>query len=350
MGPVAPARPDERLLTPLCETLSEPAAELAEQKYLAFLSYSHRDTAWAKWLHRALEGYRIDKDLVGRETATGPVPKALRPIFRDREDFAAGHSLTTQTLASLQSSKFLVVICSPNSAKSKYVDEEVRRFKAFGRGARIIPIIVEGEPDGGQNECFPAALRFKIAPDGAITAEREEPIAADARPHKDGKELAKRKVVAGLLGVPLDEIIRRAQRARRRRKRILTGTFIAGLFLVAGAVVGWNRALSISSRLVTAENIDLERDAAELCDDGTEYEKAHNAPETKRVELAYECVATLSQIFGSTQQVHVPLKLRFSFIKQVNVLREFGDQHKLTADQTEVLDKAEGIVAQLNGQ
>ena len=56
-------------------------------KYRAFLSYSHRDTAWAKWLHRALEAYRIDKDLVGRETTVGPVPQSLRPIFRDREDF-----------------------------------------------------------------------------------------------------------------------------------------------------------------------------------------------------------------------------------------------------------------------
>jgi hypothetical protein len=44
------------------------------------LSYSHRDKAWAKWLHAALEGYRIEKDLVGRETPVGPVPKTMRPI------------------------------------------------------------------------------------------------------------------------------------------------------------------------------------------------------------------------------------------------------------------------------
>ena len=54
-------------------------------KYCAFLSYSHRDKAWGKWLHAALEGYRIDKDLVGRVTPIGPVPRTLRPIFRDRE-------------------------------------------------------------------------------------------------------------------------------------------------------------------------------------------------------------------------------------------------------------------------
>jgi hypothetical protein len=32
-----------------------------------------------KWLHRALEGYGIDKDLVGRETANGLIPKTPRP-------------------------------------------------------------------------------------------------------------------------------------------------------------------------------------------------------------------------------------------------------------------------------
>ena len=108
-------------------------ASPAAIRYRAFLSYSHRDTSWGKWLHSALEGYRIDKDLVGRETPVGPVPKTLRPIFRDREDFSAGHSLTEQTLAALEASQFLIVICSPNAAQSKYVNEEIRRFKTLGR-------------------------------------------------------------------------------------------------------------------------------------------------------------------------------------------------------------------------
>ena len=63
-----------------------------------WMSYSHRDTVWAKWLHKALEDYRIDKDLVGRETIAGPVPKTLRPIFRDREDFSGGSTLTAATV------------------------------------------------------------------------------------------------------------------------------------------------------------------------------------------------------------------------------------------------------------
>jgi hypothetical protein len=64
-------------------------ADLASLKYRAFLSYSHRDVGWARSLHGWLESFRVDKDLVGRETALGPVPKTLRPIFRDREDFPA---------------------------------------------------------------------------------------------------------------------------------------------------------------------------------------------------------------------------------------------------------------------
>jgi TIR domain len=91
-------------------------------KYRAFISYSHAsyshaDTNWAKWLHRALESFRIDKDLARREAATGAIPKALRPIFRDRDDFTAGHTLPDQTLAALDASHALVVICSPASAK-----------------------------------------------------------------------------------------------------------------------------------------------------------------------------------------------------------------------------------------
>ena len=59
---------------------------MADFKYRAFLSYAHADIKWAKWLHGRLEAFRIDEDLAGRATPLGPVPKSLRPIFRDRDD------------------------------------------------------------------------------------------------------------------------------------------------------------------------------------------------------------------------------------------------------------------------
>ena len=93
-------------------------AEPVDFKYRAFLSYSHADTKLAKWLHKAVEGFKIDKELVGRVIATGTIPKTLRPIFRDREDFTAGHTLNAQTLDALDKSAALIVICSPKAAKS----------------------------------------------------------------------------------------------------------------------------------------------------------------------------------------------------------------------------------------
>jgi len=98
-------------------------AEVVPFKYLAFLSYSHRDTAWAKWLHGRLEGFRIDKDLIGRQTPVGPVPKTLRSILRDREDFSGGHTLTEATVTALDAAAALIVLCSTESASRPAVNE-----------------------------------------------------------------------------------------------------------------------------------------------------------------------------------------------------------------------------------
>src|SRR4029077_10948526 len=74
---------------------------------------------------------------------------------------------------------------------------------------------------------------------------REEPVAADARAPGDGKELAKQKLLAGLLGLGLDEIVRRGERARRRRNRFWAA--LAGVFLflavaaTGSAVYAWQQ-------------------------------------------------------------------------------------------------------------
>ena len=78
--------------------------------------------------------------------ATGAIPKTLRPIFRDRDDFTAGDT----TLEALDASQALVVICSPASAKSHYVNEELRLFKSRHPDRQVIPPIVEGTPDDPQ--------------------------------------------------------------------------------------------------------------------------------------------------------------------------------------------------------
>jgi tetratricopeptide (TPR) repeat protein len=209
-------------------------------RYRAFISYSHRDSRWASWLHRALESYRPPKPLIGTVTQRGEVPKRLAPIFRDRDELASATDLGTLLNAALAGSACQVVICSPQAAQSKWVNEEILAFKRLGREDRIFCLIVGGEPNGSDmpgrsdEECFPPALRFRLGPDGNLSSERTEPIAADARPGKDGKNNAKLKLIAGLLGVGFDALKRREQQRRQRRLFLVTCGAMTGMVLAIG--------------------------------------------------------------------------------------------------------------------
>src|SRR5581483_2908606 len=264
-------------------------------RYRAFISYSHADTAHAKWLHRALETFRIDKDLAGRETAAGPVPASLRPVFRDRDEFTAGHSLTEQTRAALDASAALIVICSEAAAKSPYVNEEVRLFKSRHPGRPVIPLIVSGKPDDPGLECFPPALKFKLDAKGRVGKRKVELLAADMRETGDGKPLALAKVVAGLIGVTPDDIFRRAERERRRKGRV-RNAIIATLAVLAiaasgSAVYAW-RELKTNEAFLTAT---LET-ATEIVDAAVAQAETFGVPRTATLALLTKAEALFANM------------------------------------------------------
>ena len=198
----------------------------AGPRYWAFLSYSHADIGWGRRLHRALEGYVVPRRLVGRPTSAGPAPRRLRPIFRDLDEMGAGGSLSDRLKAALDASARLIVICSPAAAGSPWVNEEIRRFKAERGEERILAVIVGGEPFASERagdeplECFPRALRHRHADD-----ERIELIAADLRPGRDSLRAAVLKLIAGVLGVELDELVQRDAARRNRQLVALTSVF-----------------------------------------------------------------------------------------------------------------------------
>jgi len=234
--------------------------------YRAFLSYSHRDREWGEWLHQRLESWPVPKDLVGQQRGAGPVPPKLRPIFRDRYDMEAGHSLREQVVAALVASEALIVVCSPHSAQSRYVSEEIRQFKLLGRGDRIFPIIVGGDPGDPERNCFPDSLRRGVAADGSLTDQIEEPLAADARDEGDGKELALLKVIAGLIGIDLDEVRKREAielRRRQRRSAIVAGVMtVLAIAALASAVLAFqqrNAAEAAKKDAIAAKNEADER-------------------------------------------------------------------------------------------
>jgi eukaryotic-like serine/threonine-protein kinase len=197
-------------------------------KYWGFISYSHRDRQWGEWLHKAIESYRVPARLAGTSGRHGVVPKKLFPIFRDRTELSAAGGLDVALQNALDQSRCLIIICSPASAASRWVNEEILYFKRRGGEDRILCLIVDGEPGASagnqpERECFPPALRFKLGPDGALSDTPAEPLAADLREQADGRDGARLKILAGLLGVGFDDLKRRDLQTRNRRLAVLAG-------------------------------------------------------------------------------------------------------------------------------
>ena len=200
-------------------------------KYWAFISYSHRDRKWADWLHKRMETYRVPRQIVG-----GDVPARVFPVFRDRDELSSAADLSGKVVAALGESRNLVVICSPNAAPSRWVNEEIRHFLHLGRADRVFAFIVAGQPEAG--DCFPPAL----------TEHGVEPIAADARDVGDGKKNAFLKLMAGVLGVEFDKLRRREYERQLRTRTVWTGALI-----VLAVVLGALSLYANSQRLVAIE-------------------------------------------------------------------------------------------------
>ena len=127
--------------------------------YYAFISYSHADKKTAQKLQKRLERYHMPAKLLEDYPE---LPKKLSPIFRDESDLVARDGTLTDSLKGyLRESNYLILICSPNSAHSIYVNAEVDYFiNELHRADRIIPLIVGGLPHSKDPsiECFPKAI------------------------------------------------------------------------------------------------------------------------------------------------------------------------------------------------
>ena len=204
-------------------------------KYHAFVSYSHADKAWAEWLHRGVETYRIP---AGLREGRGDLPEKFYPVFRDRDELAGASVLGDRLREALRESRWLVVVCSPRAARSEWVNEEVRYFKQLGRADRVLCLVVDGvpkasfrRPDEAENECFPETILHPVSDQGGVDhSVWEEPLAADARPGADGKRAALLKIIAGMAEVGFGDLVRRdQQRAIQRLRWMVAG--VSGLVL-----------------------------------------------------------------------------------------------------------------------
>ena len=195
----------------------------SNKEYFAFISYQREDERWAKWLQHKLEHYKLPSNLNGRTD----FPKAIRPIFRDASELTPGN-LPRQIHEALEQSKYLIVVCSPRSAHSEWVNKEIETFISMGRTANVIPFIIEGAAfsKDSKDECFPLALRQ--------LPEEQEILGANI--NEMGRDAAAVKVVARMFDVKFDSLWQRHEREQRRQRWMRMGglaAFAVAVLLVA---------------------------------------------------------------------------------------------------------------------
>ncbi len=214
-------------------------------EYAAFISYNSADREVARRLQRDLESYSIPKALRGRTTGIGAIGERIGKVCRDRTDFKSGESLNAALIEALDKSSALVVLCSPDSARSKWVNAEVEHFQKTGRAHRIFPLIARTDESRLVVNSFPPALR---------RADGDEPIAADLQPAGDGWHDGVLKILASILDVEYDALRQRALEAARGRARVAYGVAagMAALSLVAVA----SSVIAVGQRNRSLENFE----------------------------------------------------------------------------------------------
>lgn len=199
-------------------------------KYFAFISYNAKDTDWGKKLQKKLEHYKLPSTLCSEH---GWERKPIKPVFFAPTDIQPG-GLSSELQERLKASQHLIVICSPNSAKSEWVGKEIEFFYNLGRTNNIHFFIVEGSPHSGnpETECFNPVID-KLGLPEILGANIHEKIYR--RPWLN-KERAYVQLISKLLGVEFDAIWQRHKRMMVRKAIAWTIGIIA---VLAAMIVIW---------------------------------------------------------------------------------------------------------------
>jgi WD40 repeat protein len=211
-------------------------------QYRAFISYARADRKPVEILYRRLESYTLPASARRVKPGLRLDARPLRPIFLDYDELVPGPDLPKAISAKLTASEFLIVACSPNSHRSRWVDLEIREFIRLGRRDHILTLILSGEPNTAARnlssdlECLPPSLLSEFYLTDPEIAQGKEPLWVDWRTSVRDERKMFLRIVAALLGLTsLDQLIRRDAKYRRRRRMIFAAavTFAAVLAVAA---------------------------------------------------------------------------------------------------------------------
>lgn len=146
----------------------------------------------------------------------------------------------------LDHSRYLAVLCSPETRNSSFILDRLAYFRETGKDNNIIAVIVRGEPA----ESFPDSFIEKktvqkILPDMTVFERIEtiEPVASDLRAEtrsrwKEALGYETVRIVASVLGLHPDDLEQR-HRTRRRRAVITLVSVIAAVCLAAAGIFAY---------------------------------------------------------------------------------------------------------------
>lgn len=181
-------------------------------KFFAFISYNSKDVRWGKKLQRKLEHYRMPATLCSEHNWENKTP--MKPVFFAPTDIQPG-GLTAELQERLKASRNLIVICSPNSAKSEWVGKEIEYFHSLGRTDNIHFFIVDGKPHSGDEatECFNPIVNTLGIPE-ILGANIHEKV---SRLPWINRERAYVQLITKLLGIDFDTLWNRHRRLMIRQ-------------------------------------------------------------------------------------------------------------------------------------
>ena len=249
-----------------------------QKEYYAFISYKREDEKWAKWLQDKLEHYKFPTNLNGRTD----LPRHIRPTFRDVTDLKPG-LLAEEINDALQNSEWLIVVCSPRSAKSPWVCKEAQTFIDLGRADHIIPFVIEGIPfsKDSATECYPEALLN-------LTGSQE---LLGANINEMGRDAAAIKVVARMFNLVFDTLWQRHEREQKKRRRQISAAIVfAFIFLSVIAGWIWHQNVLLKERewdLMENQARAVSKDAMSLVEEGDFYTAARLAVEVLPKDLSH---------------------------------------------------------------
>ena len=197
-------------------------------KYFAFISYNSKDTDWGKKIQKKLEHYRMPATICSEHNWKR---RPISPVFFAPTDIQPG-GLNEELQERLRASRNLIVICSPNSAKSEWVGKEIEFFHNLGRTKNIYLFIVDGVPHSGdpETECFNPVVNTLGLPEilGANIHEKVHRLPWLNR------ERAYVQLISKLLGIEFDAIWQRHKRLLARK----IAAFTFGALVVLAALLG----------------------------------------------------------------------------------------------------------------